>query len=70
MIMLSKNCFSNACAPSESEGATNEWSVNWLDGNSKLRNKHFAEKTQALIFMHSLEENDYNMLITLLKRAA
>jgi hypothetical protein len=69
-IMLSKMYFTNTCAPCESEGAKNGWSVNWLDGNSKLRNKHFTEKTQAVIFMHSLKENDYNMLITLSERAA
>ena len=68
--MLSKMYFTNTCAPCESEGAKNGWSVNWLDGNSKLRNKHFTEKTQAVIFMHSLKENDYNMLITLSERAA
>ena len=68
MIMLSKNNFKSTCVPCE--GAATGWSVNWLDGNSKLRNKHFEVKSQAILFMQSLEENDYNMLITLSERAA
>ena len=67
MIMLSKNNFKSTCIPCEGTG---ERCVNWLDGNSKLRNKHFEVKSQAILFMQRLEENDYNMLITLNERAA